>query len=268
MAKAVVGLFDDRASAGRAVRDLQAMGFGRDDISVALRDRGDQAEINKHLETGDPAGGAGVGATGGTLLGGLAGLLVGIGALAIPGIGPVLAIGPLSAAIGTGAAAAGATALGAGIGAAAGGIVGALVGMGVPKEDAEFYAEGVKRGGILVTVRTDDNRADDVSRLMRDAGSIDVDTERRTWRDQGWDRFDESRMPGEGYPRFTRHTTTTEPGYREPTPSTSYERTTQGSVVTPPDYTDPDRGTLRPDRDRTDRPLDRPDDYPRGGDRI
>ena len=82
----------------------------------------------------------------------IAGLLVGIGALAVPGIGPVLAFGPLAAAIG-------ATAAGAGLGAAAGGIIGALVGLGIPEEDANFYAEGVKRGGVLVTVRADDARA-------------------------------------------------------------------------------------------------------------
>jgi len=119
---------------------------------------------------------AGTGAVGGGILGGLAGLLVGLGALTIPGIGPVLAAGPLAAALGT-------TLAGAGIGAAAGGLVGALVGIGVPEEEAEYYAEGVRRGGVLVSVHASDATADDATSALRSSGALDVETEREqgTW---------------------------------------------------------------------------------------
>src|SRR5213079_1337536 len=89
------------------------------------------------------------GAAVGGVLGGITGLLVGIGALAIPGIGPVIAGGALASAFGI----AGGTAVaGAGIGAAAGGIVGALVGMGIPEEEARHFESGFRTGGVLVTV--------------------------------------------------------------------------------------------------------------------
>src|SRR5262245_5552234 len=133
MAKTVVGLFDTAAEAQSAVQDLVNSGFERNDISLIATDaRGEYArEVGG---TGSSAGeGAAAGAVGGGVLGGVLGLLVGAGALAIPGIGPALAAGPLAAALGS----AGAGALvGAGVGAATGGIIGALVGAGIPEEDA------------------------------------------------------------------------------------------------------------------------------------
>ena len=95
------------------------------------------------------------------MLGGVLGLLVGVGAHAIPGIGPVLAAGSLAAALGTAGAS---TLVGAGLGAATGGIVGGLVGLGIPEEDATMYAEGARRGGTLVTAQVADNLADDTVR--------------------------------------------------------------------------------------------------------
>jgi len=139
---------------------------------------------------------AGAGAFGGTAVGGIAGLLVGIGALTIPGIGPVLAAGPLAAAIGS-------TLAGAGIGAAAGGLIGALVGLGIPEEDAHFYAEGVKRGGVLVTVRTSDDRAHEALRILRDANATDVNARRDEWTKAGWNRFDDQITPNDTYPTFS-----------------------------------------------------------------
>src|SRR5438552_1175 len=157
--KTVVGLFEYYQDAERAVNDLTAYGFGRNEISVAARDTALRERV-----VGDKgavvAESAGAGAVGGAAVGGLTGLLVGIGALAIPGIGPVIAAGTLATALAT-------TAAGAGIGAAAGGLIGALVGLGIPEEDAQFYAEGVKRGGVLVTVQTSDDRANDALNIMR-----------------------------------------------------------------------------------------------------
>ncbi|MEP7190838.1 MAG: general stress protein, partial [Roseiflexaceae bacterium] len=149
MAKTVVGLFDTAAEAQSVVQELVNSGFQHNDISLVANDaKGEYANYHPSDTAGSStAEGAGAGAVGGGVLGGVLGLLVGVGALAIPGIGPVLAAGPLAAALG---AAGASTLVGAGIGAAAGGIIGALVGAGIPEEDAGFYAEGVRRGGTLV----------------------------------------------------------------------------------------------------------------------
>ena len=126
------------------------------------------------------ATGAGVGAA----AGGLAGLLVGLGALAIPGIGPVLAAGPLVAALG-----------GAGMGAVAGGIIGSLTEAGIAEQDANFYAEGVRRGGTLLTVYTTDEMADRVAGVMNQFGPVDVKQRAEEWRQANWDTFDEGAEP-------------------------------------------------------------------------
>jgi hypothetical protein len=102
-------------------------------------------------------------------------LIAGLSALAIPGFGPIIAAGPIAAAL-----------TGAGIGAATGGLIGALASAGVPREDAEFYAEGVRRGGVLVIVRVDDRLADDVAKILDDAGARDVDEKSNEWRRSGW----------------------------------------------------------------------------------
>jgi hypothetical protein len=192
--KTVVGLFENYMDADRAVSELNARGFNRNEISVAARDSAVRDRIVG--TTGQEravAESAGAGAVGGATIGGLGGLLVGLGALAIPGIGPVVAAGTLATVLGT-------TAAGAGIGAAAGGIIGALVGMGIPETDATFYAEGVKRGGVLVTVQTSDDRASEALNIMRSANAVDVDTQRNTWTQSGWSgRFDDSAMPDETY---------------------------------------------------------------------
>ena len=144
----IAGLFPERAAAERAINDLKDAGFRPDDVGVAMRDRTEQGELAE--ETGTKAAeGATTGALGGGLLGGLVGFLVGIGALAIPGIGPVVAGGALATAFGLGG---GTAVAGAGIGAAAGGIAGALVGMGIPDEEAKHFETGFREGGVLVTV--------------------------------------------------------------------------------------------------------------------
>jgi uncharacterized protein (TIGR02271 family) len=191
MAKNVVGMFDTRQDAESAVRALRDSGFPGADISfVAGNARGEYGEVSAYDTTSDSSTeaeeGAGIGATGGAVLGGLAGLLVGLGVLTIPGIGPAVVGGGLAATLG-------ATALGAGIGAAAGGLVGALVGAGVPEEDAGVYAEGVRRGGALVMVQvaTDDD-ASRVADIMDRYNVVDIDERGRTYRESGWERFDES----------------------------------------------------------------------------
>jgi hypothetical protein len=147
----VAGLFREREAAERAINDLKDAGFSGDQIGVAMRDRTAQGELVEDTGT-KAAEGATTGALGGGLLGGLVGFLVGIGALAIPGIGPVVAGGALASAFGLGG---GTAVAGAGIGAAAGGIAGALVGMGLPDEEAKHFETGFREGGVLVTVRAE-----------------------------------------------------------------------------------------------------------------
>jgi uncharacterized protein (TIGR02271 family) len=118
------------------------------------------------------------------VLGGLGGLLVGLGALAIPGIGPVLAAGPLVSAL-----------AGAGIGAATGGLLGALVNAGIPEEHAGYYAEGVRRGGTLVTVQTDDDMAQTAVDILNRFGPVDVNRRSAEWRSSNWEGFDETADP-------------------------------------------------------------------------
>ena len=135
------------------------------------------------LTSGDPAQGAstggGAGASVGTLLGGGAGLLAGLGALAIPGVGPIVAAGWLVA-----------TLTGAGIGAAAGGLFGSLTGAGVSEADAHTYAEGVRRGGNLVTVRADDGVAARVNAVLDGRTPVDPTARRAEYEQAGWQGFD------------------------------------------------------------------------------
>jgi sugar (pentulose or hexulose) kinase len=129
----------------------------------------------------------------------LAGLLIGTGAVIIPGIGPVIAAGTLASVLGATAAGAG---IGAGVGAITGGLVGALSDMGVPEEDAHFYAEGVKRGGLLVVAQVNDADASLSASVMRQTNALEVDAERRSWEASGWQRFDETTTPSRTYPRL------------------------------------------------------------------
>jgi uncharacterized membrane protein len=184
--KTVVALFNHLDDAYHAVDALKNEGFTRDDISLVSRDQNN--EYSRYLSTRDQksenvGGGAATGAGVGAVLGGIAGFLVSIGALAIPGIGPIVAAGPILA-----------TLTGAGMGAAAGGVVGALVGLGIPEEDAGYYAEGVKGGGSLVVVHTNAERADRAARILdrfspaevrRSSGTMAEDQWSTTGKDKG-----------------------------------------------------------------------------------
>ncbi|MGU3539423.1 hypothetical protein [Methylobacterium sp. A54F] len=183
--RAITALFDDYDAAARAVDKLEAEGIPHGNISIVAGNAEDrhsgrvtaptQAPRKDTAEEGDAADGAGTGATLGTVLGGGAGLLAGLGLLAIPGVGPVVAAGWLVA-----------TVTGAGVGAAAGGLLGGLTGAGLSHHEAEAYAEGVRRGGTLVTVRADDDHADRAMAILDKHGSIDLDERAQDWRAQGW----------------------------------------------------------------------------------
>ena len=184
MAKTIIGLFDNRAEAQSVVQELLSENFRRDDISVMSKKLEGQDKAGEKVEyveedgdeqIKDMAKGAGTGAA----IGGLAGLLVSLTALAIPGIGPVLAAGPLAAVI-----------AGAGIGAAAGGLISGLTRLGVPEEDANYYAEGVRRGGTLISVDAADDRAENAVAIMKRHGAVEIDKRAAEWRNEGWSGFD------------------------------------------------------------------------------
>ena len=178
----VVHLFDHYSDAEAAVLDLEKSGIPHSDISL-LANRGPDHELSSADES-EAGAGAGTGATVGTVLGGGAGLLAGLGLLAIPGVGPVVAAGWLIA-----------TLSGAGVGAAAGGLLGALGGAGVSKEDSHVYAEGLRRGGSLVTVRTDDMKATQVDEILRRHDPVNVGTRADNYQSEGWSEFDHAAQP-------------------------------------------------------------------------
>lgn len=180
--KTVTGLFDIYADATAAVSNLKAAGFSESDISI-VSNNGDG-----HYDESNAAEGAGTGAGVGAAVGGTGGLLAGLGLLAIPGVGPVVAAGWL-AAMAVGAAG------GAVVGGAAGGLIGALTSSGVSEEDAHVYAEGVRRGGTLVTARVDESRQAEAEAILRGAGYVDPAIRRNSYREQGWMRFDDTLDP-------------------------------------------------------------------------
>lgn len=144
--KRAAGLFYSRDEAEAAVRALRDAGYDMDRVSVIARDADKIDGHDTTEEVGNKADeGAATGAVTGGALGGIGGLLVGLGALAIPGIGPILLAGAEATAIAT-------TLAGAGIGAAAGGLIGALIGLGIPEEKAKVYNDRVKGGSFLVIV--------------------------------------------------------------------------------------------------------------------
>src|SRR5215212_995231 len=184
MQRTITAMFDRYQDALEAVRRLEAAGVAQSDISIVSNDPAYRTQddttttgtTTARTDTDDDTGtGAGTGASLGTLLGGGAGLLAGLGMLAIPGLGPVVAAGWLAS-----------TLVGAGAGAATGGLVGSLAGAGIDEEDAHTYAEAVHRGGTLVTVRANATNHDRIVDILDDDGTVDMRERERSWRSSGW----------------------------------------------------------------------------------
>jgi uncharacterized membrane protein len=187
MKTTISALYDNRADAVDAVRALQDNnGVMRNDISMVASDAaGEYQEYHgRDIPADDTVDDTMEGAASGALLGGAGGLLVGLAALAIPGIGPIIAAGPIAVAI-----------AGAGIGAVTGGIIGALVDLGVDEERAGYYAEGVRRGGTLVTVHVDERLAADVTDTLETYDPVDLESRVDHWREQGWTAYDPQAKP-------------------------------------------------------------------------
>lgn len=165
MKKAIIGIVQTQYQAEKVVQQLQENGFLPSDISVLFPDRQGTSDFAIEHNTKAPEGAAAGAGTGG-LLGGALGLLAGIGALAIPGLGPFIAAGPIIA-----------TLSGAAVGAGVGGLAGALIGMGVPEIEAKLYENKVRGGNILIAVHTDDSRQQKRARAIFDlADAKDVST--------------------------------------------------------------------------------------------
>jgi uncharacterized membrane protein len=152
--------FNTRDSAERAVSDLRSKGFDREISIVAKDEQSGQARRKDNATLNMGGDSVSEGATTGSVLGGLAGLAAGAGALAIPGIGPIIAAGPIAGLLS---------------GAATGGIAGGLIDWGIPAERGRYYENRVKQGNVLVSVRTDDNKAGDAANILRSYGSQDVE---------------------------------------------------------------------------------------------
>jgi hypothetical protein len=188
MTTTISRLYDNYADAERAVRQLEQTGVPHSDISIVANngdgwyDKG--ARVDRDRDgVDDRAEGAGAGAGIGAGLGGAAGLLAGLGLLAIPGLGPVVAAGWLIS-----------TATGAAAGAASGGIIGALTQAGVSDEEASHYAEGVRRGGTLVSARVNEQDRSRVEAVL-DQSSVDLKTRTTAWQQSGWKDFDPAAEP-------------------------------------------------------------------------
>ena len=202
MTKTVVGSFDSYREAQQVVQELQRAGIPQNDVNIVASNlrgeyRSDAATTaagttgytsaaaadarGDTVTTDDRTSGAATGAVTGGVIGGVAGLALAFTSLTIPVFGPIIAAGPIVA-----------TLTGAGVGAVAGGLIGGLTDLGVTEEHAKYYAESVRRGGALVTVRADDTRADEVTRVMQRHGAIDINKRAETWRSAGWEGFDDS----------------------------------------------------------------------------
>jgi hypothetical protein len=185
-------LYDSYDNARAAVRDLEAAGIAHSDISIIASNADNWYTDERKATTypdrdldgkDDRAEAAGAGAGLGAAAGGLAGLLAGLGVMAIPGVGPVVAAGWLVS-----------TLAGAGAGALTGGAVGALTQAGVSKEDADVYAEGLRRGGAVVSARVPDRDAPRLQALM-DRSAVNIGERGAAYRQAGWKSFNPTGTP-------------------------------------------------------------------------
>ncbi|WP_146101522.1 general stress protein [Rhodopila globiformis] len=189
--RTVARMYDNYDQARAVVNELETAGVPQSDISLVANDRAQSAgsttagtaagagPVTDHRAPATEAS-TGAGAVLGTAVGGGLGLLAGIGALAIPGVGPVVAAGWLVA-----------TLTGAGIGAAGGGLLGALTGAGLSRDEANVYAEGVRGGGSLVTVRANDAMAGQIEDIMARHSPVDWQQRRAAYGPE-WTGFDET----------------------------------------------------------------------------
>ncbi|MHB8122137.1 MAG: DUF3341 domain-containing protein [Desulfuromonadaceae bacterium] len=184
---AVYGIYRTRTMVERAVEELKSAGFRNADISVLFPESGGTKEFAIEKETKAPEGAA-TGAGTGAVIGGALGWLAGIGLLAIPGVGPFIAAGPIMAAL-----------AGVGAGGLVGGIAGVLIGMGIPEYEANLYEGHIKKGGILLSIHADDNDWKNKGKeILVRTGAEDIGNKGESHAD-----YDVSDRPGTGAPPRT-----------------------------------------------------------------
>jgi hypothetical protein len=198
MTRTITRLFDDYDDAEAAVTELERMGIPHSDLSIVANNvHGRHAsrasdtgghDHHDHDGHGHNHGEIAAGASTGAAIGGLGGLLAGLGLLAIPGLGPIVAAGWLAS------TAAGA-AIGGGVGAAAGGLIDALKHAGHSEDEANVYSEGVRRGGTLVSARIPDERTGEVEAVLDGNGGVSAETRGTDYRRAGWTAFDRNAAP-------------------------------------------------------------------------
>jgi len=171
----VTHIYDDASTAREVVAALEDAGFTSSEISIVTQ-KGDSLSTTTADGVGD---GATTGATIGLVAGTGAGLLASLGVLAIPGIGPLVAAGVLATTLATAAA-----------GTVTGGLLGALIDYGVSPDHAEVYAENVRRGGTLVSVKADGERLAEAEEIMQEYDPVDIGARGETYRKEGWTRYD------------------------------------------------------------------------------
>ena len=188
MTSTILATFDSVEDANDAIHELMESGFDRSDIGLAMFDR-DNVYHNYTADGEDVTPSEG-GSFGGKL-GMILGAVVGLGAITIPGIGPIIAAGPLAGALGavTGGA------IGAAAGVATGNITASLIDLGVPETEAGYYAESLRRGSALVSVNVYDTDADRATSILRSFNPVDLDKRVSHWREQGWKGYDPNADP-------------------------------------------------------------------------
>lgn len=165
MSKSVFGIATTQGKAEQVVQRLQSQGFATSEISVLMPDTAGTRDIG-HVKATKAPEAATTGAAAGGVTGGVLGLLAGVGALAIPGLGPFVAAGPIMAALS-----------GAAVGGTTGGVVGGLIGLGIPEIEAKRYDDKLQKGNYLIAVHAD--QSDDVDRakdIFKNAGAEDIST--------------------------------------------------------------------------------------------
>jgi hypothetical protein len=195
MSKILTRLFDNFPDAQHAVIELERVGVPHGDISLVAHRSHESHVAGAHVReprsftTGEAsARDAGIGGAAGGVIGAAGGALAGLGLMAIPGLGPVVAAGWLaSTAVGA--------VVGGAVGGAAGGIIGALTNAGVSEEEAHVYAEGVRRGGTLVSAKVEDDRLAEAQSVLNATPYVDIAARGAAYRESGWARFDETARP-------------------------------------------------------------------------
>ena len=171
---AVFGIYNTELNAGNAVEHLRQAGFRNTDVSVLYSQNVGNKDLAHERNTKAPEG-ATVGAGSGAIIGGALGWLAGIGLLAIPGLGPFIAAGPIMGMLG-----------GLGVGGAVGGITGGLIGAGMPEYEAKRYEGRIHKGGVLLSVHCDDANLEKKARqLLKDTGAQDISSTAEAKADYG-----------------------------------------------------------------------------------